>query len=101
MKKSIGKLLTNLWSGIESRLRLLCKKPSPMKRLIAILVVGGFLAVANIYLVITSINNIGKQDAKMEYLKLQHIETLQLQKMKENSDSIKNYVLKNYEYEYE
>jgi len=91
MKREIGNFLTNVRDEIEYRLRQFCGKPSPMKRFVAVLVIGGILALANIYLLITSIYNIGKRDAEMEFIKRQHI------------NSIKNYELefKNQENEYE
>ena len=94
--------MTNAWDETQYRLRLLCGKPSPIKRFIAVLIIGGALAVANIYFVFTSIYNIGKEDAKMEYLKLQHLEALKLQQQKDSIQSIRNYEseIENY-YEYE
>jgi hypothetical protein len=85
--------LTNAWDEIEYGLRLLCGRPSPMKRFIAVLVIGGALAAANLYFVVSSIYSIGKRDAEREFLRLQHIESLKLQ-----SDSINNSNSKSYEY---
>ena len=63
---------------IDKRLKRLCGKPSPTKRLIIVLVVGVVLAAANIYFVVSSIHTIGKNDAKKEFLKIQHIEGLKI-----------------------
>lgn len=93
LKKKIKNFLTNAWDEAGYRLRLLCGRPSPMKRFIAVLVVGGALATANLYFVASSIYNIGKRDAEREFLRLQHIESLKLQ-----SDSINNSNSKSYEY---
>jgi ABC-type lipoprotein release transport system permease subunit len=96
MKKKIIEFLTNAWDEMQYALRLLCGKPTPLKRFIMVLIIGGALAVANIYLVVSSIYNIGKRDAEKEFLELQHIETLELQKQKE---SINNSNLNKYEYD--
>ena len=84
MKEKIKEFLINAWDEIEYRLKCLCGQPTPMKRFIAILIIGGTLAVANIYFVVSSIYNTGKRDAEKEFMELQHIESLKLQ----NSDSI-------------
>ena len=97
LKKKIKDFLSNAWDEIEYGLRLLCGQPSPMKRFVAVLIIGGALATANLYFVVSSIYNIGKSDAEKEFLKLQHIETLKLQSQQKN-DSINNLNSKNYEY---
>jgi len=95
LREKIKEFLTNAWDEVEYRLRLLCGKPTPMKRFIMVLVLGGALAVVHIYFVVSSIYNMGVCDAKNHFLKLQHIETLKLQQTK--NDSIKS--IKNKEYE--
>jgi ABC-type lipoprotein release transport system permease subunit len=102
LRTKIKDFLINAWYEIEYGLRLLCGKPTPMKRFIMVLIIGGTLAVANIYYVVSSIYNMGVHDAKKQFLEVQHIETLQLQQSKNDSiKSIKNYELriKNKEYE--
>jgi hypothetical protein len=94
LRTKIKDFLINAWDEIEYRLRLLCGKPTPMKRFMIVLIIGGALAVANIYFVVSSIYNIGVSDAKKQFLEVQHIETLKLQK-----DSIN--ILNQKEYEYE
>jgi hypothetical protein len=47
-------------------IRLLCGKPTPMKRLVVILVVVGRLTAANFYVTISAIYNIGKEHALHE-----------------------------------
>jgi hypothetical protein len=93
MKKEIGNFMAAARSGVEYRLRLLCGRPSPLKRFVAVLVIGGVLTVANIWLVATSIYNIGRRDAEADFMELRHIETLKLQR-----DSIDNLNLNEYEY---
>jgi hypothetical protein len=91
MKKKIREFLINAWEEIEYRLQLLCGKPTPMKRFVMVLIIGGALAVANIYFVVSSIYNMGVSDAKKQFLEMQHIETLKLQQSKNDSiNSIKN-----------
>ena len=87
MKKlsmKIKEFLVNVWDEVEYCLRLMCGKPTPMKRFIVVLIIGGALAVANIYFVVSSIYNIGKRDAEKEFLQLQHIETPELQYLKDS-----------------
>jgi len=72
---------------IEYSLKRLCGQPTPFKRFIVVLVLGSILAIANIALVVSSIYNIGKQDAEKTFLELQHIKSLELQ---HSSDSVKN-----------
>ncbi|GHS99070.1 hypothetical protein FACS189421_08820 [Bacteroidia bacterium] len=102
MRKKIKEFLINAWDEIEYLLRLLCGKPTPMKRFMMVLIIGGALAVANIYFVVSSIYNMGVSDAKKQFLEVQHIETLKLQQSKKDSiKSIKNYELKIKSNEYE
>ncbi|MDR2970077.1 MAG: TraL conjugative transposon family protein [Tannerellaceae bacterium] len=106
MKKKTGNFMEAVRSGIEYRLRWLCGRPSPLKRFIAILVIGGMLTVANIDLVVSSIYNIGRKDAETEFMELRHIETLKLQQQKDSLDFLRlkmeklhNKNRKKYEYE--
>ncbi|MDR0873131.1 MAG: TraL conjugative transposon family protein [Prevotellaceae bacterium] len=94
LRTKIRDFLTNAWYEIKYRLRLLCGRPTPMKRFVTVLVIGGALAVANIYFVVSSIYNMGVSDAKKQFLEVRHIETLKLQK-----DNIN--ILNQTEYEYE
>ncbi|MDR1895417.1 MAG: TraL conjugative transposon family protein [Prevotellaceae bacterium] len=97
MKTNIGNHLADIWGELCYGLRWLCGKPSPLKRLITVLVLAVGLGGANIYLVVSSIYNMGKNDARKAFLELQHIESLELP---QKNDSI-NYKLKSKEYEYE
>ena len=80
MKQKINEFQSRTWHEIERRLKRLCGRPSPVKRLIAVLFIGGLLAAANIYYLVSSIYHIGKKDAEIELMKLQHIERLELPK---------------------
>jgi len=94
MKKKINQFHRE----IEYRLKRLCGQPSPKKRLVTVLVIGVVLAVANIWFLVSSIYNIGKNDAEKELMKLQHtcteqrrsIERLELQKKNKDFKDFKN-----------
>lgn len=96
MKKKIVDFLSNVWEEITYNLKCFCGGLTPVKRLIIVLVIGGILSIAYIYTLVSSICNIGKQDAGKEYMELQHIEILKLQ---QKQDSIN--ILNQQEYEYE
>jgi hypothetical protein len=83
MKMKINEFQTKAWCKIEHRLKRICGRPSPMKRLVTVLVIGVVLAFVNVWFLISSIYNIGKNDAEKELMNLQHIERLELQKKKE------------------
>ena len=70
----------NFWNEIDRRLKRLCGRPSPTKRLIIVLVVCVVLAAVNIYFVVSTIYAIGKNSAKKEFLNIQHIEGLKIQR---------------------
>jgi hypothetical protein len=91
--------INNFWGKVEDKLKRLCERPSPMKRLIGVLVICVLFGAANIWFVVSSICNIGKNDGKKELIKLQHIEPLDLRQ----NDSIKHFKhnLNLNEYEYE
>jgi len=100
MKKEIeetGKIgkMGEIGEKLKYRLKQLCGRPSPVKRLVSVLVICSVFAVANIYFVVRSIYSIGKNDAEKELIKLQHIERLNFQQ----NDSINQIKQKMYEYE--
>jgi len=70
----------NIKRELETRLKRLCGRPSPTKRLIIVLVVCVVFAAANIYFVVSSIYSIGKNDAKKELLQIEHIEGITIPK---------------------
>jgi hypothetical protein len=86
LRMKIKQFVTEAWSEIRYGLKCLCGQATPVRRFVAVLTVCCVLAVANIYSVISSVYGIGKRDAKKEFLRLQHIESLKLQ----SRDSIKN-----------
>jgi hypothetical protein len=100
MKRKIKEFTENSLSEIEYRLRRLCGRPTPAKRLVAVLIMCIVFAVANIWFVVSSIYSIGKKDAEKELIKLQHIETLELP-VKQLKDKNNHNQLNNNEHEYE
>ncbi|MDR0541176.1 MAG: TraL conjugative transposon family protein [Dysgonamonadaceae bacterium] len=87
--------MTHACGEIEYGLRMMCGKPTPVKRFITVLIVGEILTAVNIYFVASSIYNMGVHDAKKQFLEVRHIETLKLPKTENDSiKSIKNYELK-------
>jgi hypothetical protein len=72
MKKQL--IIIRNWA--DERLRHICGKPSPAKRLVTVLVLAVILGGTNIYFVVSSIYNIGKHDA--ELMQIEHIKQLEL-----------------------
>ena len=91
LRKKIVEFVSGAWGEIEYGLRCLCGRPSPMKRFITVLMVGGVLAVVNIWFVANSIYNMGKRDAERKFLELQHIEPVELTLSKDSIHSNKNF----------
>jgi hypothetical protein len=85
MSTNIKNQLADICDELCYGLRRLCGKPSPTKRLITVLALAVGLGGANIYLVVSSIYNIGKRDGQKEYMKIEHIKQLEL---KHSNDSI-------------
>jgi hypothetical protein len=94
IKVKIMNLLHNLWERVDYGIRWACYGISPAGRLIIILTFFLLYGILAIYVTVSSIYLIGKQDAKREFLELQHIESLKLQ-----NDSINILNQKQYEYE--
>ncbi|GHT02148.1 hypothetical protein AGMMS50276_31800 [Synergistales bacterium] len=99
MKDKLITQLKDVWDEMTYGLRWLCLCPSPAKRLVTVLILILVCGGLNIWFVVSSIYNTGKNDARKEFLELQHIESL---KLLQKNDSI-NYELKikSKEYEYE
>jgi hypothetical protein len=97
MKKLTEKIKdfsSNAWGEIEYSLRMLCGKPTPAKRFVLTLIAGGTLAVVYIYFVVSSIYNMGVNEAKKNFIEWQHIKAIELQKQ---NDSINVLNQKQYE----
>jgi hypothetical protein len=91
VKTKIRKFLTDAWGETAYGLRMLCGKPTPLKRLVMVLLIGGALAATNIYFVANSIYNMGKRDAEKKFLELQHIKPVELPISGDSIHSIKNF----------
>ena len=105
MKKSkLNETVNEIRDGFDSSLRAVCGRPSPVKRLVIVLIIGFVLSVVSVSTLVRAIYNIGKRDAEQQFIELQHIEQL---KLKPSADSIliKGYRLrlntKNNDYEYD
>ena len=96
-EKKIREFLINAGYAIEHRLKLLCGKPSPMRRFIIVVVISGSLSIAFFYTLVSSIYNIGKHDTE-QMMNIEHIKQLEL---KNSSDSINLLKQQMYEYKYE
>jgi hypothetical protein len=92
IKAKIMNLLHNLWERIDYGIRWACYGIFPAGRLIIILTFFLLYGILAIYVTVSSIYLIGKQDAEREFLELQHIESLKLQ-----NDSINILNQKQYE----
>ena len=100
----INEFQTKVGHEIQQRLKRLCGRPSPMKRLVFVIIVCAVLAVVNIWFLFSSIYNIGKNDAEKELMKMQHtctsrrrsIEKMELRKRKEVKEFKENKELKEF-----
>ena len=72
MKHKITELLKDAAGEVTYGIRCLCGKPTPMKRLVIVLVLCGILSIAFIYTFITSIYGMGKNDVEKEFFKQEH-----------------------------
>ena len=90
------KQLYDVWDEVTYGIRWLCLRPSPAKRLVTVLVLAVFSGGLNIWFVASSIYNMGKNDAKKEFLELRHTQTLEPQ---HKNDSINILNQKRYGYE--
>ena len=80
---------------IKEFLKQICEKPSPKKRLAIVIVVCLALAAIDISILLSSVRNIGKNDAQKKLMKLEHIDGIKIPK----NDSINFLKQKMYEYE--
>ena len=76
LRGKIKEFLVNAYDELKYCIRLLCGKPTPLKRFVIVLVIGGILSIAYTCILVSSIYSIGKRDAKKEFLKLQHIQPI-------------------------
>jgi hypothetical protein len=86
-KSTLRERVNDIGNGFESGLRTVCGKPSPVKRLIIVLVIGSVLSVVSVCTLVRAIYSIGKRDAELIYI--EHIRQLEL-KHSDSINSIKN-----------
>jgi len=66
MTAKIIEFLKDVTEEISFGIRSLCGRPSPMKRFIFVLIICGILSVSFMYTLVSSIYNMGKNDARKE-----------------------------------
>jgi hypothetical protein len=96
MREKIKYFLTGVRDEVTYGIRCSLGRATPVKHFAILLIIGGTLSIAYIYTLVSSIYDIGKRDAEREFMELQHIESLKLQR---EQDSIN--ILNQTEYEYE
>ena len=69
---------TKIIHKIEYRLKQLCGRPSPAKRLVSVLFLCFVFAAGNIYFLICAFSGVGKSNTGRELMKLEHIEPFEL-----------------------
>jgi uncharacterized ion transporter superfamily protein YfcC len=84
-------VVRDLLDKIDHRLRKYCGRPSPVKRLITVLVIIVVCTAVNVWFVYSSIYSIGKKDAEKEFMKLQHIEGIELPKKSKEIKEFKEF----------
>jgi hypothetical protein len=82
----LKEILEDVWGELTYGVRWLCLRPSSGVRLSIIIVLFVVLSATNIWFVANSIYNIGKRDARKEFLEIEHAGKLELQ---HKNDSIK------------
>ena len=78
MKEKIKDFLISIWDEITYGLKCACGEPTPLKRFIAVLIIGMILGLGYFYSIISSIYNMGKNDAQQEFMEIKHIQKLEL-----------------------
>ena len=66
----------------DDKLRSFCGEITPDKRLTIILVILLIGTIANLYFTFSSVYNLGQKDAKKEFIEVEHIKQLELEKSK-------------------
>lgn len=64
----------------DDKLRTWCGEITPEKRLTVILVILLIGAIANLYLTFSAVYNIGHKDAEKEFIEVEHIKQLEIEK---------------------
>lgn len=80
----IGKCMNRIQDWADDSLRRLCGRITPGKRLAVILTMFLFFSIASVYIFVSGIYNIGKNEGRR--IEIEHIRLLELQR----KDSINN-----------
>ena len=90
--------MEDVWGELTYGIRWLCLRPSSGVRLLIIIVLFVVLSAANIWFVANSVYNIGKRDARKEFLEIEHAGKLELQNKKDSIKTVKGMEFKKVEH---
>lgn len=93
----VRKIINRVQDWLDDRLRSLVGRLTPDRRVILIVSMLLVFSSLSIYMTVSSIYNFGKD--KGERLQIERIETLKLQEQEARRDSIRNELIKNFNYE--
>lgn len=74
----IGKYVRKIQDWVDDNLRSLCGQITPGKRLAVLLTMFLFFGIASVYIFVSAIYNIGKNEGQR--IEIEHIQMLELQK---------------------
>lgn len=84
----IGKYVRKIQDWVDDNLRRLCGRITPGKRLAVLLTMFLFFGIASIYIFVSAIYEIGKNEGQR--IEIEHIQMLELQK-RDSINQFKNY----------
>jgi hypothetical protein len=93
----VKRLINKVQGWLDDRLRSLVGRLTPDRRVILIVSMLIVFSGLSIYMTVSSIYNFGKD--KGERLQIERIEVLKLQEQEARRDSIRNELIKNFNYE--
>lgn len=93
----VKRLINKVQDWLDDRLRSLVGRLTPDRRVILIVSMLIVFSGLSIYMTVSSIYNFGKD--KGERLQIERIEVLKLQEQEARRDSIRNELIKNFNYE--
>lgn len=74
----IGRFVRKVQDWVDEKLRRLCGRITPEKRLAVLLTMFLFFGIASVYIFVSAIYNIGKNEGQR--IEIEHIKMLKLQK---------------------
>lgn len=74
----IGRFIRKVQDWVDDKLRQLCGRITPEKRLAVLLTMFLFFGIASVYIFVSAIYNIGKNEGQR--IEIEHIKMLELQK---------------------